>query len=113
MSPQKAAELVRLIETSAQAVRRPLAEASHVPYVLYSDPDVLELEKERLFRRDWLMVGRLEQIANPGDYMTLDIFGEPIVIVRNKEGAINAFSNFCLHRGALVQIADPDLPADW
>lgn len=102
MSPQKAAEIARLIETSAQAVRRPLAEASHVPYVLYSDPDVLEFEKERLFRKDWLMVGRLEQIANPGDYMTLAVFGEPIVIVRNKEGAINAFSNFCLHRGAEI-----------
>lgn len=102
MSPEQETDIASRIEQAAQAVRRPLAQASHVPYWLYSDPDVLELEKARLFRKDWLVVGRTEQIANAGDYMTLDIFGEPIVIVRNGEGAINAFSNFCLHRGAEI-----------
>ena len=102
MSPQKTIEVVQRVEQSATAVRQPLAHASHVPYLLYSDPDVLELEKERLFMKDWLMVGRVEQIANPGDYMTLDIFNEPIVIARNQAGEINAFSNFCLHRGAEI-----------
>lgn len=102
MNPQKSAEIARRIEQGAEAVRQPLAQASHVPYRLYSDPEVLELEKERLFMKDWLMVGRVEQLPNPGDYMTLDIFNEPIVVVRNKAGRINAFSNFCLHRGAEI-----------
>ncbi len=102
MTPQKTIEIVRRIEDAAQAVRRPLSDASHVPYLLYSDPDVLELEKERIFRKDWLMVGREEQIPNAGDYFTLDIFDEPIVVVRNEAGQINAFSNFCLHRGAEI-----------
>jgi phenylpropionate dioxygenase-like ring-hydroxylating dioxygenase large terminal subunit len=102
MSPQKTIEIVNRIQQSAQAVRRPLADASHVSYRLYSDPEVLELEKDRLFRKDWLAVCRVEQVQAPGDYLTLDVFGEPIVIVRNEEGQINAFSNFCLHRGAEI-----------
>ena len=46
MSPQKTIEVVKRIEQSGAAVRQPLAHASHVPYRLYSDPEVLELEKE-------------------------------------------------------------------
>ncbi len=102
MSPNKVIEISKRIEQGSQAVRRPLAQAGHVAYRLYSDPEVLELERERLFMKDWLMVGRLEQIANPGDYMTLDVLDEPIVIARNQAGQINAFSNFCLHRGAEI-----------
>ncbi|HVO89505.1 MAG TPA: aromatic ring-hydroxylating dioxygenase subunit alpha [Casimicrobiaceae bacterium] len=102
MTPSKTIEIARRIEESAKAVRQPLALASHVPYRLYSDPEVLELEKERLFMKDWLLVGRGEQIPNPGDYMTLDIFDEPILIVRNQQGEVHAFSNFCLHRGAEI-----------
>jgi phenylpropionate dioxygenase-like ring-hydroxylating dioxygenase large terminal subunit len=102
MSPQKVIEIASVIESVARAVRQPLAEASHVPYRLYSDPEILELEKERLFMKDWLVAGRVEQVPNPGDYMTLDIFTEPIVIARNEAGKLNAFSNFCLHRGAEI-----------
>ncbi len=102
MTPQKVIEITSRIEESARAVRQPLARASHVPYSLYSDPEVLELEKERLFMKDWIIVGREEQIAKAGDYMTLDLFGEPVVIARNNAGQINAFSNFCLHRGAEI-----------
>lgn len=100
MSPQDTSKITSQIEEGARAVRQPLAKASHVPYRLYSDPEVLELEKERLFLKDWLIVGREETIPNPGDHLTLDIFNEPILVVRNSERKINAFSNFCLHRGA-------------
>lgn len=90
------------LENASQSVRKPLEEASHVPYWIYSDPAVLEVEKELLFKKDWICVGRVEQIEKTGDYMSIDVMGEPIVIVRNDEGKINAFSNFCLHRGAEI-----------
>src|ERR1019366_6360493 len=57
MTPEKTIEIVRRIERSAEAVRQPVASASHVSYSLYSDPEVLELEKERLFMKDWLLIG--------------------------------------------------------
>ena len=51
---------------------------------------------------DWLYVGRAEELPNPGDYTTLRIAGEPIVIARDPAGTLNAFSNMCVHRGVEV-----------
>lgn len=84
-------------------ISRPIDEASHAPGEIYSSPEVYALEKERIFMRDWLCVGRAEEVPDPGSYMTLRIFDEPVLIVRNKESRINAFANLCLHRG--VEIA--------
>jgi Rieske 2Fe-2S family protein len=83
-------------------VRRPVAEASHAPGVVYASPDVHRLEVERLFRRDWLMVAREEELPEPGDYMTLRIAGEPIVVARGRDGELRAFYNMCVHRGVEV-----------
>jgi phenylpropionate dioxygenase-like ring-hydroxylating dioxygenase large terminal subunit len=84
------------------AVRRPVTEASHAPGWLYASPDVYRLEVEKLFMRDWLFVGRTEEVANPGDYLSLRIGGEPIVIARAADGVLAAFYNMCVHRGAEV-----------
>lgn len=83
-------------------VRRPLAEASHAPGLLYASPEVCRLEVERLFMRDWLFVGRTEELPEPGDYLTLRIAGEPIVIARAHDGGLHAFYNMCVHRGVEV-----------
>lgn len=84
------------------AVRRPLAEASHAPGFIYASPDVYRREVERLFMRDWLYVARAEELSNPGDYLTLRIAGEPIVVTRDQDGALRAFYNMCVHRGVEV-----------
>lgn len=84
------------------AVQRPLAEASHAPGFLYASADVHRLEVERLFMRDWLYVARVEELPDPGDYMTLRIAGEPLVIARDQAGTLSAFSNMCVHRGVEV-----------
>jgi len=83
-------------------VQRPLDEASHAPGWLYSSPDVYRAEIERLFMRGWLLVGREEELATPGDFMTLRIAGEPIVVARTPEGRLNAYYNMCVHRGVEV-----------
>jgi Rieske 2Fe-2S family protein len=84
------------------AVQRPLAEASHAPGFLYASADVYRLEVERLFMRDWLYVARIEELPHPGDYMTLRIAGEPLVIARDQAGTLRAFYNMCVHRGVEV-----------
>jgi phenylpropionate dioxygenase-like ring-hydroxylating dioxygenase large terminal subunit len=84
------------------ALRRPLEEASHAPGWLYSSPDVYRLEVERLFMRRWLFVGREEELPHPGDYFTLRVAGEPIVIARDADGVLRAFRNMCVHRGVEV-----------
>ena len=73
-----------------------------MPGYIYSAPEILELEKEKLFMRDWLCMAPAEEIENPGDYMTSRVLGEPMIIARNEKGEINAFANVCRHRGVEV-----------
>jgi len=83
-------------------IRRPLDEASHVPGRIYYAPDILAREKERIFLKDWLCVGRVEEVAKPGDYLTATILGEPIIVARNSAGELRAMGNVCAHRGVEV-----------
>ena len=77
-------------------------ETRTLPWDWYSDPAVLRLERERVFRRTWQYAGRADQVAEPGSYFTCDAGGVPVVVVRDKSGALRAFLNVCRHRGSLV-----------
>ena len=68
----------------------------------YTDPAVLEQEKRRIFYRTWQMAGRTDRLAEPGSYFTADVLGEPIIVVRDLEGRLRAFSNVCRHRAGPV-----------
>lgn len=85
-----------------EATRLPLSEARHLPGYMYWHPEVFRLEKERLFMRDWLMVAREEEVDNPGDYLTIRLLDEPIIISRDQQGIVHAFYNRCAHRGVAV-----------
>jgi hypothetical protein len=58
------------IVEALREVQRPLVEANHAPGPLYASPEIYRLEVDRLFRRDWLLVGREEELPEPGDFMT-------------------------------------------
>ena len=73
-----------------------------MPAAFYTDPGFLALELEHLFAREWLCVGRVEEIAEPGCYMTHRLADEAMVIVHGEDGRIRALSNVCRHRGTLV-----------
>ncbi len=79
-----------------------LADGRTLPFDWYSDPAVLRLERERIFRRTWQYAGRTDQVAEPGAFFTCDLGGVPVVVVRDKEGGLRAFLNVCRHRGSLV-----------
>src|SRR5918995_1382083 len=79
-----------------------IADGRTLPFDWYSDPDVLRLERERIFRHAWQYAGRTDQIADPGSFFTCDAGGVPIVVVRDKDGLLRAFLNVCRHRGSLV-----------
>jgi len=81
----------------------------------YIDPAVLEIEKARIFRRTWQLVGVQSQvcgevdgvkrtIADPETFFTADVAGEPIVVVRDKDGTLRAFSNVCRHRAGPIAL---------
>ena len=68
----------------------------------YTDPSFFELEREAIFLREWLCVGREAWIREPGEYFTASHVGEPLIIVRNQDGRIKALSAVCQHRAMLV-----------
>src|SRR5215210_548784 len=79
-----------------------IADGRTIPFDWYSDPAVLRLERDRIFRRSWQYAGRTEQVAEPGSFFTCDAGGVPIVVVRDRDGLLHAFVNVCRHRGSLV-----------
>ena len=79
-----------------------IADGRTIPFDWYSDPAVLRLERERIFRRAWQYAGRVDQVAEPGAFFTCDLAGIPIVVVRDDGGGLRAFLNICRHRGSLV-----------
>jgi nitrite reductase/ring-hydroxylating ferredoxin subunit len=66
----------------------------------YCSPERLQLEKKILFRKYPLLMGLSRQLAGPGDYLTDDFSGVPIIVVRDRDGTVRAFLNICRHRGA-------------
>jgi Rieske 2Fe-2S family protein len=69
---------------------------------VYTSQEVYELEKQKIFYHDWLIVGRVEEVAKPGDYLTMRIADEPILVTRNRENELVALANVCAHRGVEV-----------
>lgn len=79
-----------------------LIEPGRVHRRVYTDPEVFELEMERIFGRAWIFVGHDSQIPNPGDYVTTDIGRQPVILVRHTDGEAHVLLNRCTHRGAKV-----------
>lgn len=73
----------------------------------YISPEHFELEREHVFRKSWLIVGRVEEIAEPGNYLALDIeiAKASILIVRGRDGEVRGFYNQCSHRSGKVMRA--------
>lgn len=78
----------------------PLAEACTIPAPWYVDPRIMELERQTLFTRSWQMVGRADQVREPGQYITWELTGEPILVVRGNDGVLRGFFNVCRHHAA-------------
>jgi choline monooxygenase len=79
-----------------------LSEASTIPASWYLDPRIMELERRTVFARTWQLVGRIEQVREPGQFITWEIGGEPLLIVRGDDGVLRGFFNVCRHHAAAV-----------
>jgi len=76
----------------------PREDAFSMPGAFYTSAELLELEREQLFRRKWLCLGREEEIPETGDYFATELVGEPVAIIRTLSGKVKALSNVCRHR---------------
>ena len=77
-----------------------LARGRTLPAEWYTDPKLFEREQERIFAAIWNYVGRIEQVANAGDFLTGRVGQVPVVIVRDEAGTLRAYANVCRHRGS-------------
>lgn len=70
-----------------------------LPKSYYTDPAVFEHEKEKIFAHSWICVAHRSELAEPNDYVTREVIGENIVVLRDRDGVLRAFYNVCPHRG--------------
>ncbi len=68
----------------------------------YTADNVYAIERDRIFARDWVYVGREGRLENPGDYFLTDVAGEDIIVLRDGSSVVRAFYNVCRHRGAQI-----------
>jgi len=80
----------------------PLERASTIPAPWYTDERVAELERAAIFGGTWQAAARTDQLEKTGDFVTTEIAGEPVVVVRGAEGKVRAFYNVCRHHAAAV-----------
>jgi Rieske 2Fe-2S family protein len=90
----KAAPSFRKTTETFRAGARTLAQRYFV------SPEIFAEEQEKIFSKQWVLVGHQSQIAEAGDYFTAEVAGESLIIVRDKHGAIHGFYNVCRHRGS-------------
>ena len=81
----------------------PVAEHSYtLPAHYYYDPEVAEREKEEIWFKSWLLAGFLDDLRDPGDYITTKILDQLVFVIRGKDQKLHAYYNVCMHRGHVL-----------
>ncbi len=86
----------------SDSVRVPFENARAMPPIVYTSEEFLDRETRDIFAKEWICVGRSSSLADPGDYLTYELAGQPILVVRGRDGRLNAMSNVCLHRMSTI-----------
>lgn len=82
----------------ANNVALPFEQSLAMPTSVYTSEEFLQQELDQIFGHDWFCAGRASALAKPGDYLTLELAGQPIMVVRKNDNTLHAQSNVCLHR---------------
>ena len=98
-SPDAGPEIARELRANCE---RPFDDAHAMPPRVYTSDAFLALEQREIFRKEWLCVGRASTLSNPGDYLTAQIDGQPVVVLRDEQGGLRGLSNVCLHRMSVL-----------
>ena len=73
-----------------------------LPPACYTSEDFLELEKEEIFRKEWICLGRVDEVPKPGDYFATELIDEPLIVVRGQDKKVRVLSNVCRHRSSVI-----------
>jgi len=96
-------DILGLLSENADA---DFADSLTLPPAIYHDPNILGLEAECLFRKEWICLGRLAEIPDAGDYICRDIIDSPVFVVRQRDQSVKTFANICVHRSARLLESD-------
>jgi phenylpropionate dioxygenase-like ring-hydroxylating dioxygenase large terminal subunit len=88
--------------TKTNAEIEKLVEPDRIHRSLYTDPELFDLEMERIFEKTWIYLGHESQVKEAGDYLTVNIGRRPVIMVRDRGGDVIVLHNQCTHRGAKV-----------
>ena len=108
---------VPVTQTQAESIFRKTSEtfepgAKSLPQRYFISPEIFAQEQEKIFSRQWVLVGHQSAIAQPGDYFISEVAGESLIVVRDKRGEIRGFYNVCRHRGSrLIESRNGQLSA--
>ncbi len=73
-----------------------------MPNEFYTSEEFLEYEREEIFRKEWICLGRVDEVPNRGDYFTTELIDEPLIVVRGRDDKIRVLSNVCRHRSSVI-----------
>ncbi|THD81406.1 (2Fe-2S)-binding protein [Aliigemmobacter aestuarii] len=93
---------LRPIDELRANVAQPFERALAMPKSVYTSEDFLAQELEHVFAKEWLCAGRADALPHPGDYLTLEIAGEPVIVLRDRDGKLRGLSNVCRHRMSVL-----------
>jgi choline monooxygenase len=80
----------------------PLGQAKAAPGIFYTDEAIFRAEIEHIHLKTWFFAGRVEDVAEPGDYKAIETVGGPVLLIRGQDGELRAFANACRHRASLL-----------
>ena len=92
-------DLAALLAELQATADLPLDHSRTLPAAAYTSEAFYRWEEEHVFRAEWQCVAHVSQLPAMGDFLTLDLLGEPLVIVRDKDDRIRVLSRACPHRG--------------
>lgn len=93
-----------------EAAALPREKAQSSPAGIYTSPEFLDFETKAIFRKEWISLAHVSQLPNPGDYLRVDLCGEPMLVTRGKDGVVRVLSRVCRHRGMDLMPKAGNLP---
>jgi len=105
-SPKNSTSLDPIKEAFLAAAGRTMDDARASPAAAYTDLAFWEWEAEHIFKQEWNCLAHVSQIPMPGDYINVELLGEPLIVVRGKDNGVSVLSRVCQHRAMDIMPAD-------